>query len=90
MDDLFSRLKGSIYLTSPGITLSYDNSFGLPLRVSPQVRGMDDEGEVSLDRDPIDLDYPTSIDNREVSSSFTIDKANSNLPDLISMLPYEI
>lgn len=90
MEDFFSRLTGSIYLTSPSITVNYKNSFGLPMRIDTQVKGMNDEEEISLDRDPVDLDYPTSPDNREVSSSFTIDKTNSSLPELISMLPYEI
>lgn len=90
MEDFFSRLTGSIYLTSPSITISYLNSFGVPLRIDAEVKGINDEEEISLDRDPVDIDYPTSIDNREVSSSFTIDKTNSTLPDLISMLPYEI
>jgi len=90
MEDFFSRLTGSIFLTSPSITISYDNSFGIPLRVDAEVKGINDEEEIILDRDPVDLDYPTSIDNREVSSSFTIDKTNSTLPELISMLPYEI
>lgn len=90
MEDFFSRLSGSIYLTSPSFKVDYINSFGVPIRLDTEVKGMNDEEEISLDRDPIDIDYPNSIDNREVSSSFTIDKTNSSLPDLISMLPYEI
>ncbi|HCC69539.1 MAG TPA: hypothetical protein DEQ09_00065 [Bacteroidales bacterium] len=90
MEDFFSKLSGSIYLTSPSITIDYTNSFGLPMRINTEVKGINDEQEISLDRDPVDIDYPNTLDNREVSSSFTIDKTNSTLPDLISMLPYEI
>ncbi len=90
MEELFSKLGGSIYLASPSITVNYSNSFGLPMRINSEVKGMNDDEEVSLDRDPVDLDFPTSIDNRDVSSSFIIDKNNSNLPELLSMLPYEI
>jgi len=90
MEELFSRLSGSIYLASPSITVNYKNSCGLPIRINTKVKGIDDEGEVALDSDPVDLDYPNSVDNRDVSSSFTIDKNNSNLPALISMLPYKI
>ncbi len=90
MEDLFSKLSGSIYLANPSVTINYSNSFGLPMRIDTEIKGMDDEGEVALERGPVDLDYPSSIDNRDVSSSFTIDRTNSNLPDLISMLPYEI
>lgn len=90
MEDFFSRITGSIYLTSPKITVNYTNSFGLPMRIDTEIKGMNDEEEVALERDPIDLDHPDSPDNREVSSSFTVDKTNSSLPELISMLPYEI
>ena len=89
-EDFFSRISGSIYLTSPSITVNYLNSFGLPMRINAEVKGMNDEEEISLDRDPVDLDYPVSTTEREVNSSFTIDKDNSSLPELISMLPYEI
>lgn len=90
MEDFFSRLSGSIFLTSPSITVNYLNSFGIPMRLTASVKGMNDTEEITLDRDPIDIDYPATIDDREVSSSFTIDKNNSSLPELISMLPYEI
>lgn len=89
-EDIFSKLSGSIYLASPSVTINYSNSFGMPMRIDTEIKGKDDEGEVALDRGPVDLDYPTSTDNRDVSSSFTIDRTNSNLPELISMLPYEI
>lgn len=89
-EELFSKLSGSIYLASPSVTVNYSNSFGLPMRIDTEIKGMDDEGEVALDRGPVDIDYPSSTDSRDVSSSFTIDRTNSNLPELISMLPYEI
>ncbi len=90
MEDFFSKLTGSVYLTSPSITVNYKNSFGLPMRINTEVKGINDEQEISLDRDPVDIDYPSSVDIREVNSSFSIDKNNSSLPDLISMLPYKI
>lgn len=90
MEALFSRLSGSIHISDPSITVNYLNSFGMPMRLNAEVKGMDDEGEVSLDRDPVDIDYPAGPDNREISSSFTIDRDNSSLPELISMLPWEI
>ena len=90
MEEFFSRLSGSVFLTSPSITVNYLNSFGIPMRLTANVKGMNDTEEITLDREPIDIDYPATTDNREVSSSFTIDKNNSSLPELISMLPYEI
>ncbi len=89
-EDFFSKLSGSIYITSPKITVNYLNSLGVPMRIDAEITGIRDVEEISLDRDPVDIDYPTSLDNREVESSFTIDKDNSSLPELVSMLPYEI
>lgn len=90
MEELFSRLSGSIHISDPSITVNYFNSFGMPIRVNVGAKGMNDDDEVSLARDPVDLDYPTGPDNRDISSSFVIDQDNSSLPELISMLPYEI
>ncbi|MFP4488347.1 MAG: hypothetical protein ACLFN1_03505 [Bacteroidales bacterium] len=90
MEDLFSRLSGSIHISDPSITVNYLNSFGMPMRVNTEVKGMNDEEEIALERDPVDLDYPTDTDNRDISSSFVIDRDNSSLPELISMLPREI
>jgi hypothetical protein len=89
-EEFFSKLSGSIYLANPSVTVSYSNSFGVPMRINTEIKGRNDEEEVTLDRGPVDIDYPTSADNRDVSSSFTIDRTNSQLPDLISMFPYEI
>ncbi len=90
MEELFSRLSGSIHISDPSITVNYLNSFGMPMRVNAELKGMNDEEEVELERDPVDLDHPTGPDNRDISSSFIIDRDNSSLPELISMLPYEI
>jgi hypothetical protein len=39
---------------------------------------------------PFTVSYPSSLSVRDVTSSFVINKTNSSLPDLISLLPYEI
>ena len=90
MDDLFSKITGEFYLTNPIIRVNYKNSFGLPMRIEAQATGKNSTEEISLDRDPVDLDHPTSPDNREVISSFEINRDNSSLPELVSMLPNEI
>jgi len=88
--EFFSRLGGSIYITSPSLTVNYRNSFGIPLRIDAALKGMNDAEEVTLDRDPVDVEYPTGTADRDISSSFTVDKSNSSLPELVSMLPWEI
>jgi hypothetical protein len=90
MEEIFSKLTGSIYLANPSITVDYYNSFGLPLQIDAEVIGKNDVEEISLSRAPIDVDHPTTTTTREVTSFFDITKDNSTLPDLISMLPNEI
>jgi len=87
MEDIFSKLTGSIYLTNPSITVNYQNSFGMPLRVMADVSGENDQETIQLSLDPFDLDYPSSETERDISSTFVISRDNSNLPDIVSMLP---
>ena len=90
LEDIFSKITGSIFLSNPSISVDYTNSFGIPMRVEALVTGKNSTEEISLNRAPEDLLYPTTTDNREVSSSFVIDRDNSELPELVSMLPDEI
>ncbi len=90
LEDLFSKITGSIFLSDPGISVDYTNSFGIPMRIDALVTGINSEDTISLDRAPEVLLYPVSTDNREVTSSFVIDRDNSSLPELVSMLPDKI
>lgn len=90
LEDLFSKITGSVFLSNPGISVDYTNSFGIPMRVEILVTGKNSEEEISLDRPPEVLLYPTSTDTREVTSSFVINRDNSLLPELVSMLPDKI
>ena len=90
MDELFSKITGEFYLSNPIIRVNYENSFGFPMRIEAQATGKNSTEEISLDRGPVDLDHPTGPENREVISSFEINRDNSSLPELVSMLPNEI
>jgi len=87
MEELFSKLTGSIYFSNPSITVDYQNSFGMPLRVVADITGENEEEAIQLSLDPVDLDYPVSETERSVSSTFVINRDNSNLPDIVSILP---
>lgn len=87
LDEIYSKITGSISLTNPSIVVNYDNSFGIPLTLTADIRGENQEETIYLDRDPIDIDHPVSESIRDISSSFSIDRDNSSLPELISMLP---
>ena len=90
LEDLFSRITGSVFLSNPSISVDYTNSFGIPMRVEALVTGVNSEDTISLNRAPEVLLYPTSTNTREVTSSFVINRDNSLLPDLVSMLPDKI
>ncbi|MDX2415026.1 MAG: hypothetical protein QNK33_07520, partial [Bacteroidales bacterium] len=90
MEDIFSKITGSFSLSSPKITVNYSNSFGIPLRVEALATGKNSSEEIDLVRAPVDLLYPLTTDVRDAEGFFTIDKTNSELPSLVSMLPNEI
>jgi hypothetical protein len=90
MEEIFSKLTGSVELTNPIITVNYSNSFGIPLRVTADIVGENSSETISLNRDPVDLDHPVSQAVRDISSSFLINRDNSTLPQLVSMLPERI
>lgn len=87
MDELFNKIDGSFNISNPKITVNYSNSFGIPLRVETFVTGENSEETINLDRAPEDLLYPTNTTIRDVEGSFIIDKTNSKLPEIASMLP---
>ncbi len=90
MEDIFSKITGSFSLSSPKITVNYSNSFGIPLRIEALATGKNSSEEIDLERAPVDLLYPSTTDVRDAEGFFTIDKTNSELPSLVSMLPNEI
>lgn len=90
MEEFFSKISGSFGLANPIIRVNYKNSFGLPLRIEANVTGKNSSQEIDLNRAPEDLLYPSTLTTRDVESSFVIDNSNSDLPDLISMLPNSI
>jgi hypothetical protein len=91
LGDIFGINSNAFYLSDPAIRINYLNSFGVPMQVTADITGIDKDGiETDLARAPEDLLYPTTIETREVESTFIIDNSNSNLSDLISMFPNEI
>lgn len=92
LEDLTGKISGDFELSNPIITVNYSNSFGIPLRVNINAAGRKPgENDVSLDRAPEDLLYPGSVTGqRDVEGSFVINKTNSEIVSLVSMLPEEI
>lgn len=90
IDDILSHISGQFHISDPSVRVNYSNSFGIPVEVTLNASGIKDAKKVNLGLAPFTVDYPLSTTNRVVSSSFTVNKANSALPDLISMPPTEI
>jgi hypothetical protein len=85
--DILNRLKGSFLISSPLIRFNYSNSFGIPFKLAFNATGRRGPDKINLDRDTILINSPADSISRNVTGSITIDKTNSHLPALISMLP---
>jgi hypothetical protein len=91
LGEIFAGNSNAFYLANPIMRMHYRNSFGLPIEISPEASGITGgEPPVNLNRAPVNLVYPASVEAREEESAFVIDKDNSDLPDIISMLPDQI
>jgi LysM repeat protein len=87
LEDVLSHISGQFHLSNPSIKLNYSNSFGIPIQISLNAKGERDMQTVPLGLAPFTIDYPTSTSIRDVTSSYTISKTNSSLPDLVSLPP---
>jgi len=90
MDRFFSKITGDFRISNPMVTINYSNSFGLPIEVRLNALGINDAETVALGREPFTLCYPGVEFTRDTTSAVFIDKNNSRLVELISMLPGEI
>jgi hypothetical protein len=92
IDDILSHITGEFLISSPSIKMNYSNSFGIPLQIDLKVTGKKKgQDPVDLNLLPFTLTSPVAPPvDRDISSSKTIDKSNSKLPELISMLPGKI
>jgi hypothetical protein len=91
IDDILNHTEGQLHISDPSIKVNYTNSFGIPVGVTLNASGTRSGFQpVSLGLAPFTVSYPTSLSQRTITSSFTINKANSSLPDLLSLPPAKI
>ncbi len=90
IEDILSNISGDFLIADPSIRLYYSNSFAIPIEVTLDAQGTDRTETVDLGLAPFIVDYPSAPDNRDISGTITIDKDNSELPELISMPPDKI
>jgi hypothetical protein len=89
--EILDKISGDFDLTNPSIALKYRNSFGVPIEIDLQATGYrEGKTPVPLNLNPFILDYPHFPAERDIDALFKVDKANSNLAGLVSMLPEKI
>jgi hypothetical protein len=87
ISDILSHISGEFLVSSPSIKLDYKNSFAIPLKLALNASGKRDTKTVNLGLAPINIVSPVAPGVRDVSATYTIDKNNSALPQLISLPP---
>ena len=90
MGDFMDKLSGDYHISDPSINLNYSNSFGIPIKIDLDVLGKNRNETVDLGLDTFNIQYPTGIVVRDVSSTYVINKTNSSIDDLLSLPPSDI
>jgi hypothetical protein len=88
--DILDRITGSFLVASPSINLNYTNSFAIPIQITLDAAGYRKSNVVQLGLAPVTLGYPAAPAERIKTDVFTINKSNSQLPQLISMPPEKV
>ncbi len=89
--DFLGRLQGDIILDRPQIHFEYYNSFGIPLKLQPELLGLNTKTGASqdLNADTVIIDYPESP-GEELFGDFDYDKTNSSIVELMAIRPDKI
>jgi len=90
IEDILKNISGDFLVSNPSIKLDYSNSFAIPMEISLLAKGSREAEIVDLGLAPFIISYPVAPANRDISSSLVINKANSSLPELISLPPEKI
>lgn len=88
--EILSNITGTFTVSNPSIKINYTNSFTDSIDLILNVTGHREDNIVDLDLDPFAFLHPLAPTDPEVTSSFKVDRSNSSLPELISMLPEKI
>jgi hypothetical protein len=90
LGDVLDQINGTIKFYSPSIKFNYTNSFPDPVKISLNATANGKSSSIALSLAPFALARPNLPAQQEITSSFVIDKSNSNLPDLISLPPKSV
>ena len=89
LGDVLDHINGTIRFYNPSLKFNYTNSFPDPIKISLNVTAKGKSSSIALALAPFTLAKPI-LPAQEITSSFVIDKSNSNLPDLISLPPKSV
>ena len=89
LGDVLDHINGTIRFYNPSLKFNYTNSFPDPIKISLNVTAKGKTSSIALALAPFTLAKPI-LPAQEITSSFVIDKSNSNLPDLISLPPKSV
>lgn len=90
LGDVLDHINGTIRFYNPSIKFNYTNSFPDPVKISLNITAKGKTSSIALALSPFTLAKPGLPAQQEITSSFVIDKSNSNLPDLISLPPKSV
>jgi len=90
IEEILNHITGDFLLTNPSITINYSNSFAIPAQIDLKATGYKGTETVSLGLAPFSLSYPAAPAERDKNASFTVDRNNSDLPELVSMPPEKV
>ena len=88
--DLLANMTASFLISNPIIRLNYSNSFAIPVNIDLKASGFRGVTKVDLGLSPFNLSYPAAPAERDKTGTFTIDRNNSKIADLVSMPPEKI
>jgi transcription antitermination factor NusG len=87
INDVLSRITGDFLIVSPTVKFSYTNSFTDSVKINLKAAGHRGGKKVDLSLKPFGLVKPNIPSQQTVTTSYSIDKTNSNLPQLVSLPP---
>lgn len=88
--DVLDHITGSFLVSSPSIKLNYSNGFAIPVQITLDAAGYKKSDVVQLGLAPVTLSYPAAPAERDKNDVFTVNKDNSQLPQLVSMPPEKV
>jgi hypothetical protein len=89
------KIDGSLFLNDPRLHLKIDNTFGIPITAKITemyvLSGNGTQIPITIEqfKDTFSLEYTTNIGQSKITT-YTIDKTNSNIDQILSAAPQEI